>query len=160
MLNLVKTFPEDVQQEIKINDRTACEQWNRGIGFVAVPEDKEGARKFVIDFDTNYSSGAFTNPGLAPSSPFSGFTQTSGTGSNNGTGCSPPATTAPQQGGCYRITVPDMFSNVNARVRVTDGTTNASNASSTDFTIKGKIDVINPTAGTVWKVSTSTDINS
>jgi len=107
----------------------------------------DDANDTVIDFDTDYASGAFTTPGLAPSSPYTNLTQTSGAGSNNGTACSPPATVAPQRGGCYRVTVPDLFSNLNARIRVTDGTTNAKNAASTDFTIKGQIDVVSRLRG-------------
>lgn len=121
----------------------------------------DAAADSVIDFDTDHNSGAFSAPG---NTQYTGLTQTSGAGTNNGTGCSPPATTAPQRGGCYRITTPDALTDNGGtprymRVRITDGTTNAKNAPSSDIEIRGQTDLINPIAGTIWKVETSTDIN-
>lgn len=47
LLRIASTFPAEVQAKVKINDRVACEQWNRGIGFVMVTEHKQGARKLI-----------------------------------------------------------------------------------------------------------------
>lgn len=47
LLELADTFSEDVRRKVKIDDRIACEQWNRGIGFLAVLEDKEGAKRLI-----------------------------------------------------------------------------------------------------------------
>lgn len=47
LLELADTFPEDVKRKVKIDDRIACEQWNRGIGFVVVTENKVEAKKLI-----------------------------------------------------------------------------------------------------------------
>lgn len=47
LLGLTDTFSESIRGKIKINDRTACEQWNRGVGFVVVTENQEEAKKLV-----------------------------------------------------------------------------------------------------------------
>jgi len=47
LLQLAKNFPEDVRKKIKIDDRIACEQWNRGIGFIVVTENKKEAKKLI-----------------------------------------------------------------------------------------------------------------
>jgi len=47
LLKIVEELPEEMRAQIKINDRTACEQWNRGIGFIVVVPDKEEAKKLI-----------------------------------------------------------------------------------------------------------------
>lgn len=47
LLSLVNSFPEDIKSKLKVDDKTACEQWNRGIGFVVVAANQEEAKKLV-----------------------------------------------------------------------------------------------------------------
>ncbi len=47
LLKLSERLPEE-QRERLIDDKRACEQWNRGIGFVTVVESKGDVEKLVI----------------------------------------------------------------------------------------------------------------
>lgn len=47
LLKIADAFPEDVKKKVKIDDRIACEQWNRGIGFIVVAQDQEEAKRMV-----------------------------------------------------------------------------------------------------------------
>lgn len=57
LLFIAKSFPEEVKQRVKIDDRIACEQWNRGIGFMVVTENEEEAKK-LIDIAGNHECEA------------------------------------------------------------------------------------------------------
>jgi phosphoribosylaminoimidazole (AIR) synthetase len=46
-LNLVDSFPQDIKDSLKVDDKTACEQWNRGIGFLTVVSNEEEAQKLI-----------------------------------------------------------------------------------------------------------------
>lgn len=57
LLELAGSFPEDVKKKIKIDNRIASEQWNRGVGFLAVTEDLDEAKKMVgIAESMNYEA--------------------------------------------------------------------------------------------------------
>ncbi len=47
LMAIANTFPNDVREKIQIDDRTACEQWNGGIGFLAVAANDSEANKYV-----------------------------------------------------------------------------------------------------------------
>lgn len=47
LLRLVEKLPQDIQDGLKIDDRAACQQWNRGIGFMVVTENSEEAEKLI-----------------------------------------------------------------------------------------------------------------
>lgn len=47
LLSIAKTLPEQVRQKVGIDDRIACEQWNRGIGFMVVVPNQEEAKKLI-----------------------------------------------------------------------------------------------------------------
>lgn len=47
LFQIAEAFPEEVRSRIKIDDRIACEQWNRGVGFIVVTENVEEAKKLV-----------------------------------------------------------------------------------------------------------------
>ncbi len=47
LLELANTFPDDIKAKVKINDRIASEQWNRGVGFIVAVENREDAKKLV-----------------------------------------------------------------------------------------------------------------
>lgn len=47
LLKLANTFPKEVREKVGINDFIACKEWNRGIGFILVVENKEEAKKLI-----------------------------------------------------------------------------------------------------------------
>lgn len=57
LLNLAQTLPN--QGEDLINDRSACEQWNRGIGFVVVVKTEDDAEK-LCDLGQRFNIPAMT----------------------------------------------------------------------------------------------------
>lgn len=47
LLAITEKLPQETRQKIKIDDRTASEQWNRGIGFMVVVPNQEEAKKLI-----------------------------------------------------------------------------------------------------------------
>ena len=47
LLSIAENLPDDVRDGLSIDDRKACEQWNRGIGFLIVARDLNEAEKLV-----------------------------------------------------------------------------------------------------------------
>ncbi len=47
LLRIAETFPDEVKAKLKIDDRIACEQWNRGIGFLVVTPSMTEANRFI-----------------------------------------------------------------------------------------------------------------
>ena len=47
LLAIAEKLPQEIRQKIGINDRIACEQWNRGIGFMVVVPNQEEAKKLI-----------------------------------------------------------------------------------------------------------------
>ena len=116
----------------------------------------DGASDTKVELDTSAASNAF-NSGGGSYTAYSGLAN-----SSNSSGCTPPDTAgaASQYAGCYRFTMPDRLSaGADAKVKVTDGTTNAQNVTSTAFTTTGSLVLRKPSGSDVWKVETQTDIN-
>ena len=57
LLEIAERLPEEMRARIKINDKTACEQWNRGIGFMVIVPNGEEAKK-LIDIAGNHDCDA------------------------------------------------------------------------------------------------------
>lgn len=53
LLEVVDTLPSHIQQKLGVDDRTACENWNRGVGFLVVTRDTGEAKKLVDIADKN-----------------------------------------------------------------------------------------------------------
>lgn len=47
LMNIVSQLPFEVAERLKLNDRIACEQWNRGIGLLVATSNSGEANKFV-----------------------------------------------------------------------------------------------------------------
>lgn len=47
LLKMAEAFPGDVRKKLNIDDKIACEQWNRGIGFLVVVPNLSEANHFV-----------------------------------------------------------------------------------------------------------------
>lgn len=57
LLSIYETFPQGVKDKLGVTDRVACQQWNRGIGFMVVTENEEEAKKLVdIAAEENYEA--------------------------------------------------------------------------------------------------------
>lgn len=47
LMEIAKGLPQKLAEEVDLDDRTACQQWNRGIGLLVVADDIVEARKIV-----------------------------------------------------------------------------------------------------------------
>lgn len=77
LLKIAESFPEEVRERIKINDRIAYEQWNGGVGFMIVTPNKAEAHQLVDLAATHGYEAAITGKIIdKPEIQFRGHTWT------------------------------------------------------------------------------------